>query len=270
MRLLVVLVLLLLPQLGDSWSAGAAARRVAASLFAAAALSSLQPDTVVASEAAATAKATLEISIARGKSKPIKLELYGREAPTASRVFLSICSGDNAYGLSYDEAGVSRVVRDEEFTVDKFYKGADMKQVTEMDAVGKVRIKSIDLAANVVHNDNNERRNKRGVISVPKGGKSFAFSIALGESKRLDDQNVVIGQVVSDEAGALDEINAVPTSKEDSLKMKGGFAALGRAAGDGRAKLASVDRPLVKIKVVSCTVDSEASIGSFLTPQARP
>ena len=264
-----VLALLLLPQLGESWSAGAAARRVAASVCAAAALSSLQPDSVGASEAA-TAKATLEVSIARGKSKPIKLELYGREAPTASRVFLSICSGDNPYGLSYDEAGVSRVVRDEEFTVDKFYKGADMKQVTEMDAVGKVRIKSIDLAANVVHNDNNERRNKRGVISVPKGGKSFAFSVALGESRRLDDENVVIGQVVSDEAGALDEINAVPTSKEDSLKMKGGFAALGRAAGDGRAKLASVDRPLVKIKVVSCTVDSEASIGSFLTPQARP
>ena len=50
-------------------------------------------------------------------------------------------------------------------------------------------------------------------------------------------------------------INDIPTSKEDRLGMKAGFSGAGKGF-DPRAKIASVDRPLQKIKINKCTIDS--------------
>lgn len=206
----------------------------------------------------------LEMSVARAPAQPIGIELYGIEAPAASKVFLSICSGSNPYGLSYDQSSAGRVVKDQEVTIDKFYKGSDTRQETWMDDVGKVRIRSVDLAESSKHADTNGLKHRLGSLSVPRGGGSFAFTLATGPSEELDARNVVIGQVTSDPGNALLAANAVPTSREDSLGMKGGFAALGRAGGDGRARLAKVDRPLKKISVLSCRVQEEASLTSFM------
>ena len=211
-----------------------------------------------------TARVSLDFSVARGEPKTVRVDLYGTEAPLASKVFMSLCAGDRPDGVSFDDSSVSRLIKNEEFTVGKFRKGSDMKQITEMDSVGKVRIKSVDLAERVVHSDSNSLAHEFGSISVPRGGKSFAFTVGLGSSPRLDDENVVIGKVVEDVDSALAAINQVRTSREDSLGMKGNFAALGRAAGDGRAKLASVDRPLTKIQLLGCTVDSVSSITSTM------
>lgn len=227
--------------------------------------SSLQvPFAYADSPPSTTARVTMDFSIARGASKPVLIDIYGTEAPIASKIFLSICRGDNPYGVSYDESQVSKVIKDKEITVDKFYKGTDQKQITEMDSVGKVRIKSVDLAEKVTHIDSNALLHDRGTISVPKGGKSFAFSVSLGANDQLDESNVVIGHVAADEGGVLEDISSVATSKEDALGMKGGFAALGKAGGDGRAKLASVDRPLKKIGIRSCSVDSVAQMATFM------
>lgn len=211
-----------------------------------------------------TAKVRLELTIARAKPSALNIDVYGDQAPAASQIFLSICSSNNPYGVSYDDSRVSQLIAGKQFSVDQFYKGADSKQVTVMDDFGRVSIKSVDLAERVTHSDSNSLKHQRGAVSVPKGGKSFAFSVALGPNTNLDESNVVIGQVVEDADGLLDALSLVPTSKEDSLGMKGGFAAAGRAAGDGRAKLASVDRPLKKIKVSSCSVESTASISAFM------
>jgi len=211
-----------------------------------------------------TARVSLDFSIARGQAKKVTVDLYGFEAPMASKIFMSICAGDRPDGVSFDDSSVSKLVKNEELTVGKFRKGSDMKQITEMDSVGKVRIKSVDLADRVTHSDENSLVHEFGSVSVPRGGKSFAFTVGLGPSPRLDDENIVIGRVVDDVDSALASINQVKTSKEDSLGMKGNFAALGRSAGDGRAKLASVDRPLTKIQLLSCTVDSVASITSAM------
>lgn len=212
----------------------------------------------------ATALVVLDMSIARGPTEPVGIDLYGAEAPAATKIFLSICSGSNPYGVSYDQSSVGRVIKDEEITIDKFYKGSDTRQETWMDEVGKVRIRSVDLAEGSRHSDANTLLHRAGSLSVPRGGGSFAFTLATGPSVELDARNVVIGQVTSDPGNVLAVANAVPTSREDSLGMKGGFAALGRAGGDGRARLAKVDRPLKKISVLACRVSEEASLTSFL------
>jgi len=214
----------------------------------------------------ATASVYLDFSIARKKPERVTAEIYGQSASEASLIFLNVCKGDNVYGdgVVYDGSQVSRIVKDKEITIGKFALGKNNKQETWMDNVGKVRIRSIDLAEKATHRDTNSLTHKRGSISVPKGGGSFEFSIAPTDGANdLNEKNVVIGQVV-DGFEVIDKINQIPVSKEDSIGSKGGFSSLGKGF-DGRAKLASVNRPLVKVVLAECRVDEKANIASFLT-----
>ena len=137
------------------------------------------------------------------------------------------------------------------------------------------------------------RHDSPGVVSMRKGGEFFGFTIAPAPNVNLDEENVVIGRVIEG-MNVISMINEVPTSKEDSLGMKRGkkaclsltlltytytyttifififiyifmpfqspsrvpgFSSVGKGF-DPRAKIASVDRPLVKIRINKCTVDS--------------
>lgn len=218
-----------------------------------------------------TATVTMNISMNRKEPKQVKMEIYGKTAPIASRSFLSICTGDNPYGtvsekFSYQGTLASRVVKGQDITFGKFYKGGNQKLGTVMDDYGKVKMQTTNLADEVKWVDRNEFVHTFGTVSVPKNGGSFEFAISPGDrSKTLDEKNVVIGQVIADESSTeiINAINNVPVSKEDPLKMKSGFAAAGKGF-DPRAKIISLNRPLQRIEVLDCEVNQKASLTSLL------
>lgn len=132
-----------------------------------------------------------------------------------------------------------------------------------MDFAGKVRIRSISLADNAVHDDiNSFKHDIDGVVSVPNGGKTFDFTIAPKPNPDLDLDHVVIGRVVNG-LDVIYKINDVPVSREDSIGTKQAFSNLGKNF-DGRAKLASVDRPLQKVTIQQCQVEEKSTISSFM------
>lgn len=210
-----------------------------------------------------TSTVLFDISINRKSSDRVSVGLYGNEAPTATKLFLSICKGENAAGVSYDFSQVSRIIKNNRIDVAKFSQGGAQKQETWLDSSGKMRLRNVDLASSAVHSDvNNLRHDVPGRLSVPKGGKSFAFTINPKENIALDEENVVIGKVING-MDVIQKINMIPVSREDALGSKGGFSNVGKNF-DGRAKLATVDRPLQKIQIVQCQVEEKASIASFL------
>lgn len=178
---------------------------------------------------------------------------------------MSVCQGQSGLGgLSYDGAQVSQIIKDEFIAVNKFALGLDKKQETIRNSVGVVRMRSKDLAEDVVFDDKNDlTHDVPGIISMKKGGGNFGFTISPGPNEDLDDNNVVIGRVLSG-LDVINKLNEVPVSKEDGLGSKGGFIALGKNGGDGRAKIAQLGKPLQKIRINTCDVEERASIASMM------
>ena len=157
---------------------------------------------------------------------------------------------------------VSSIVKDKEIKFGKFALGSNQKQETYMDEVGKVRLRNKNLADNAIHNDNNGLSHETGSLSVPKGGGSFEFSIIPLANQELNSDHLVIGKVLSG-IDTITKINNIPVTREDILGTKNGFSSVGKAF-DGRAKIASVNKPLKRIQIKSCSVDEKASLTSFL------
>lgn len=197
-------------------------------------------------------------------SDSIVVGVYGNDAPLSSQVFLSLCSGENPWGVSYDLSQVSRIIKDKEIDFGKFAKGSNQKQETWMDSVGKVRIRSVNVAENTLNSDSNAlSHDAEGVVSMAKGGGAFDFVIAPKVNTDLDSTRIVIGRVLSG-MDVVNDINTVPASREDALGSKGAFSNAGKGF-DGRAKLAMpVGKPLKKVVVRSCAVEDKASFASFL------
>ena len=227
----------------------------------------------------------------------IKIGLFGDDAPAASKYFLKICEGTSGVsGLSYDGAQVSSIVKDKKIEVNKFQGGANLKSETYRTASGATRIRSVDLAAGTFIDDTNKlSHDASGIVSMKRGGGNFGFTVCLFQftiqlistyivftmklflivisyprcqiapspNKDLDEENIVIGKVISG-LEIIDRINSVPTSREDVLGTKGGFKALASAGGDGRGKIASVNRPLQKVRINSCRVDEKASLTNLM------
>jgi cyclophilin family peptidyl-prolyl cis-trans isomerase len=218
-----------------------------------------------ASQPKVTAVTNLDIAFG-SKSAPgrsVKLGIYGNEAPQASKLFLLVCKGEYKAGISYDEAQVSKIEKGRRIDVGKLALGAAQKQETYMDGAGKVRIRSVNQAAQALHNDANALKHDGvGVVSVPKGGGSFEFTITPAANPTLDEDHLVIGKVLSG-LDVIDQINEIPVSREDSLGTKGFYSNLGKGF-DGRAKIASINKPLQKVFIKQCSVSEEASVASFL------
>jgi hypothetical protein len=125
-----------------------------------------------------TSKVYLDISIARAPVERLTVAIYGDDAPAASKFFLSVCRGNIEQDVSYDGAQVSRIQKDGRIDVGKFLIGSDEKQETWIDGMGKMRLRSVNLASKAMHNDENDLRNDvNEVISVKKGGETFEFTI---------------------------------------------------------------------------------------------
>mmetsp|Transcript_34824 Transcript_34824/g.33137 ORF Transcript_34824/g.33137 Transcript_34824/m.33137 type:complete len:191 (+) Transcript_34824:58-630(+) len=126
-----------------------------------------------------TSKVYLDISIARAPVERLTVGIYGDDAPAASKFFLSICKGNFEQDVSYNGAQVSRIQKDSRIDIGKFLTGSDEKQETWIDGMGKMRLRSVNLASKSLYNDENDLRNDvNGVVSVKKQGGTFDFTIA--------------------------------------------------------------------------------------------
>jgi len=223
----------------------------------------LSADAVSIENVKVTSKALLDLSINRKAPERVEIGVFGNDAPVATKIFLSVCEGTINGDLSYDFSQVSRIKKNKRIDIYKFSQGSAQKQETYLDEVGKARIRSVDLAANYVNQEtNNLRHDFDGAVSVPRGGKSFGFTIAPRANPDLDKENLIIGEVLSG-METVEKVNNIPVSREDILGTKGSFSSLGKGV-DPRAKLAAVDRPLQKVQIVRCVVEETASLPSFL------
>lgn len=211
-----------------------------------------------------TSKVYLDISIARAPVERLIVGIYGDDAPEASKFFLSVCQGNSEQDVSYNGAQVSRIQKDSRIDVGKFLTGSDVKQETWIDGMGKMRLKSVNLASKAIHKDENHLRNDvNGAVSVKKGGGSFDFTIAPRANKNLDKENIVIGQII-DGIDVIDKINEIPVSKEDLIGSKSIYSAVGKGF-DGRAKIITLGRPLKRVTISNCQIEEkENDITSFL------
>lgn len=282
---LALLLLCMAPLLVCSAPLRSLARKAASLLLAASLPLSLPAIAADAISPKTTAKVFLDVMIGSGKglrddgtkrTQTLEIALYGDEAPQSSKFFAALCmgqyipeestrklpNGDDII-VSYDGSQVSRIVKDKRIDVGKFALGSNQRQTTTRDSVGKVRISNINLASNVIHSDKNDlRHDSIGIVSVPKAGQTFEFTIAPSPNAELDSDHIVIGRVIEG-IDVVEKINAVPTSREDGTKQL--FINAGKSF-DGRAKIAAVGRPLQKITITRCSVDggSGASMASFL------
>ena len=221
----------------------------------------------------ASAKVDMKVSFNREPAKSLSIDLYGREAPESTKRFISWCSGENSIvssggnSFSYDGSLVSKVVKGEEIEIGKFKGGSGKKLATTMSDSGKVSMGSIDLASTEVPptSDVGTLKNRRGSLSLPRAGQTFAFSLSPSENNdSLDKKNVVIGQVTNEEGmEVIRKANTVPVSREDPLGTKNAFSSAGKGF-DPRAKLATVNRPLQRIEITDCRVSEKASLAGFL------
>jgi len=227
-------------------------------------LSSLATENSMVDSPVITSKVSLDVSIARSKPEKVTIGLFGNDSPASTKFFLSICKGDSVNGLSYDGSQVSTIVKDEKIEINKFALGANLKQETYKNEVGIVRIRSIDLAESAVYDDINDlNHDSPGIVSMKRGGGNFGFTIAPKSNPELDKENIIIGKVTNG-LDVINQINDIPVSKEDSLGSKAGFANLAKSGGDGRGKIASLNRPLKKVKINQCVVEDSASLASFM------
>jgi cyclophilin family peptidyl-prolyl cis-trans isomerase len=211
-----------------------------------------------------TSTVNLNVKIAPSSSpRQITIGVFGNEAPLSSKVFLSLCGGENTWDVSLDGSQVSRIISNERIDVGKFSKGGSQKLESWMDSVGKVRLRNVNVAENTVNSDQNSlRHTSGGEVSMRKGGGSFDFTIAPGPNPKLDDSQVIIGKVI-DGIEVISDINSVPTSREDVLGSKTAFSSAGKNF-DGRAKLATLGKPLRKVTITTCAIDDKASLASFM------
>jgi cyclophilin family peptidyl-prolyl cis-trans isomerase len=204
-------------------------------------------------DAKVTSKVRLDFSVASSKPKAVTLGLFGEAAPESTKLFRTLCEGDLRKSIGYTGAQVSSIMKDESITINKFAKGADKKTESYRNEAGVVRLRSLDLSSDVEISDSNDlKHDVEGALSMQKGGGSFGFTISPKANEDLDEDNIVIGRVI----GGMDvvkELNEIPVTRDDPLGSKTAFSSLGKGV-DGRAKIASVNKPLKKIRIAACSV----------------
>jgi len=185
---------------------------------AAAAVASV-PLTAVAEDEApqVTALATLDLSIARGPSKPLRIELFGNAAPASVDFFSTLASGKLRAPCA-DDANFD--ICQEYDTIDVGYKGSQLWRLVPNKRLDFGRVDSMfasRIPPTIAAEGNNGglMASSRGAVSMKRGGGAFEFTIAPAYNKALDNEDlVVIGRVAEDDMAFLDVINSILTRKD--------------------------------------------------------
>ncbi|CAM9247711.1 unnamed protein product [Choristocarpus tenellus] len=210
-------------------------------------------ETAPAPQAEVTKKVALQLVSGGESMGTLVIGLYGKAAPQAVENFLSVVETNYRGGINYDGSGITRVEKGKRIDLGKLPLGADKYEVSEIDWTGRVRRKSMSAAEGMMNSDFNLLlHDQPGVVSMRRGGGTFEFTIAPAANPDLDNEDMVMGQVVSG-LDVMAALEGIPVTRDDPLGSKSSFASAGKGF-DPRAKLASLYRPLRKITVTKAFV----------------
>mmetsp|Transcript_829 Transcript_829/g.1463 ORF Transcript_829/g.1463 Transcript_829/m.1463 type:complete len:321 (-) Transcript_829:51-1013(-) len=201
-----------------------------------------------------TDRAFLDVSLNGEPLGRLVLGLYGKEAPATVRNFLAVAQKEYQGDISYDFSTVFKIEKDVCVDFGRVAKGMASRNVRTIDNIGKIRTTTVSTAEDTANADHNRLPHDRaGLLTAQRGGGTFEFGVtaaapAPGARASLDARNLVFGEVLEGYGEVIAALNAVPTTQDDFLGTKAGFAGAGKGF-DPRAKLAYVGRPLAKIVV---------------------
>ena len=161
-----------------------------------------------------TALVTLDLSIARGPSSPLRIELFGDAAPASVEFFSRLASG------TLQAKCTENIEACQEFQgVDVGYKGSQLWRLVPNKRVDFGRVDSM-FASRIpptfaVERNGDLKPSTRGAVSVKRGGGAFEFTVAPAYNQALDKEDlVVVGRIAEGDLAFLDAINSIPTRKD--------------------------------------------------------
>lgn len=163
-----------------------------------------------------TSLVTLDLSIARGPSKPLRIELFEDESPASAKFFSSLASGT----LRAECANDANLEVCEEYSgMDVGYKGSQVWRLVPNKRIDFGRVDSM-FASRIPPTISAERNSAlkastRGAVSVKRGGGAFEFTVAPEYNKALEKEDlIVVGRVAEGDMAFLNTINSIPTRKD--------------------------------------------------------
>lgn len=199
-----------------------------ASLMAVAS-SIMVPNVAIAEEIVSQPKVkavvTLDISIARGPSRPLRIELF-QDAPAASVEFFSSLADGTLRAPCALGDGPNIEICEEYQSINVGYKGSQLWRLVPNKRMDFGRVDSMftsrippTIAAE--QNDANNgllfKPSTRGAVSIKRGGGAFEFTVTPSYNLSLDTERedlVVVGRIAEDDMAFIDEINAIPVRKD--------------------------------------------------------
>lgn len=201
-----------------------------ASLMAAVASSVMVPTTVAIAEETTSQQpkvktvVTLGVSIARGPSRPLRIELF-QDAPAAPvEFFTSLATGTLKAPCAMGDNPNIEICEDYQ-SIDVGYKGSQLWRLVpnkrmdfgRVDSMFTSRIPPTIAAERNDANDASFQPSTRGAVSIKRGGGAFEFTVTPSYNLSLDTERedlVVVGRIAAADMPFIDEINAIPVRKD--------------------------------------------------------
>jgi len=237
--------------------------------------------------------------VARSRtSRPLRIELYGDDAPASVAFFSALCAGtlrapcDAALDYESTAADVCRenVGRDVGYVGSQCWRLVPGRRIDfgRVDSAFSSRIPPVLASERRPEYENGLTASSAGAVSMRRGGGAFEFTVSPSDDKNsflAKEDLVLLGRVTEDSMPFLKEIENFPTRKD--IVTVGGVPPLGDAslvrACDFTApsRTCAQFKPLVRIIVVGISVEPlgasveplEASVesqGSPVEPLVAP
>lgn len=170
---------------------------------------------------------TLNLSIARGPSRPLHIELF-QDAPMASvEFFTSLANGKLKAPCAMGDNSNIEICEDYQ-SIDVGYKGSQLWRLVPNKRMDFGRVDSMftsRIPPNIAVEDQQQNNNDllvfkpstRGAVSIKRGGGAFEFTVTPSYNLSLDTDRedlVVVGRIAEDDMPFIDEINAIPVRKD--------------------------------------------------------
>lgn len=218
--------------------------------------------------AAADSKRETNLDAQAAATGRIVIGLYGKDAPETAKMFKDLFAGalkSKCKDVNFD-AAIQREMLQKKQPV-KQCKAAESKPVDLVDSTvwriiqneridfGRLKGKFMLRQAAENTDENTLSHDRAGVVSTRKGGGVFEFSIAPGSSSKLDNTNLVFGQVLEGRE-LVKKLNSTPVKKyAGDLGSSDDQSATDAGCYYGsKSTLCGANKPLQKISVVRAGV----------------
>lgn len=179
-----------------------------------------------------TALVTLNVSIARGPPRPLRIELFQAAPAAAVEFFSSLAEGTlKAPCEMGDNPNIE--ICEEYQSINVGYKGSQLWRLVpnkrmdfgRVDSMFTSRIPPTISRSEVEPNNNKDvnidssmfKPSTRGAVSIKRGGGAFEFTVTPAYNPSLDSDKedlVVVGRIATDDLSFIDEINQIVVRKD--------------------------------------------------------